>query len=460
MRLFGLTVARTKTLIPVPSNANGVPGGTWFSVIREGFTGAWQRNIVTESTPNLLAFSAVHACVNLIASDIAKLRIKLMRQKPNGIWAEITEDSPFWSVLRKPNEFQTRVQFLIAWFVSKLLYGNTFVYKYRDTRGIVSEMYVLDPRLVTPLVTDSGDVYYQLRRDNLSGVVVDTTVPASEIIHDRALTLWHPLVGVSPITACAMSATQGLKIQNNSSKFFANMSRPSGHLTAPGNIPDATAQRIKDEFEGRFGGENIGKTLVTGDGMKYEPLSIPAEDAQLIEQLRWTVEDVARCFGIPLYKLGLAQPPASSIPVLNQDYYSQTLQIHIEAMEILLDEGLSLPTGPIAYGTELDLDGLLRMDPISRAERDNKEIGAGKLAPNEARRRDNLDPAEGGDTPYMQQQNYSLAALAKRDSQEDPFTTVKPQALPAPPEPDKSATTDETVAEKLTERLIDKFRHA
>jgi phage portal protein BeeE len=47
----------------------------------------------------------------------------------------------------------------------------------------------------------------------------------------------------------------------------------------------------------------LGRLWVSGDGLKYEPMTIPAQEAQLIEQLKWTVEDVARCFHVPLYKI-------------------------------------------------------------------------------------------------------------------------------------------------------------
>jgi len=465
MELFGMTVGRTKSLVPVPSRHS-----SWLSVIRESFSGAWQKGVEVMSQENLLAFSAVFACVSLISDDISKLRIRLMQLDPiDGIWQEEGSGSPFAPVMRKPNRYQTRIQFLSSWIISKLLHGNTYILKERDKRGVVIALYILDPRLVTVLVADSGDVYYQLNRDPLSELLVPVTIPASEIIHDRMMTLWHPLVGVSPISACGNSATQGLKIQSNSAKFFENMSRPSGQLTAPGPITDENAARLKKHFEENLSGENIGRLLVTGDGLKYEPMTIPANDAQLIEQLRWTVEDVARCFKVPLYKLGVGQPLTSNIGALNQDYYSQCLQSHIESLEILIDEGLALPS---YLGTELELEGLLRMDPMSRADRNAKAIGAGYLSPNEARFSENLEPAEGGETPYLQQQNFSLAALAKRDAQKDPFAPAggapAPAADPALPVADVSLLSapadagsaddvgDEQVA-KLAEILIAKF---
>jgi HK97 family phage portal protein len=431
MRLLGFEISRANrgelaakeqlTLLPVRSYSS------WFGNIMESFPGAWQRNIVAESRENILRFSAVYACVTRIAGDIAKLRLMLMARERTGIWTEIDYNSPFFPVLAKPNRYQTRVQFIRHWVTSKLLHGNTYVLKERDGRGMVSAMYVLDPLRVTPLVGEDGSVFYRLQSDYLSGLTEENgqiTVPASEIIHDRMNPLWHPLVGVSPIYACGAAATQGIRIQANSARFFENMSMPSGQLTAPGTIEDATALRLKQEFETKFSGNNIGRFFVSGDGLKYERITMPAVDAQLIEQQRWTVDDVARAFHMPLHKIGAGAQNSRSnltnVGQLNQEYYNETLQDPIEEAEALLDEGLELPS----YLTvEFDLDGLLRMDPLSRAETASKYVQAGVLAPNEARLKENLPPAAGGDTPYLQQQNYSLAALAKRDARDDPFAT-------------------------------------
>lgn len=436
MKLFGLQISREKGLSPV-YQSGGMFGGMWGSV-REPFAGAWQRNITAETRQNLLAFSAVYACVSLIADDIAKLRIKLMEQDGDGIWSEVRRDSPFVPILTKPNRYQTRIQFLCRWIVSKLLHGNTYVYKARnDLRGLVTALYVLDPRLVTPLVADDGSVWYQINQDNLNDVETGITVPASEIIHDRCVTLFHPLIGVSPIFACGASATQGIRIQANSETFFANRSMPGGQLTAPGKIENPTAERLKAEFESRFSGSNFGRIFVAGDGLKFEPISMPAVDAQLIEQLKWTVEDVARCFRVPLYKIAAGSGEKfANMAQSNQEYYAQTLQTNIEAIELLLDEGLGLiDVAGKTYGTELDLEGLLRMDPVSRATRNKEAISAGYLKPNEARASENLKPVDGGDTSYLQQQNYSLAALAKRDDSADPFKTNTPAPTPAANDP-------------------------
>ncbi len=417
MRLFGFEIAKVKqqALSVVPS----VRG--WLSVIGESYPGAWQRNVVVDAPRNILAFSAVYACVTGIASDVSKLRPRIVEEDDDGICTEIQSPS-FSPVLRKPNHYQTRIQFWRWWIISKLLWGNSYALKERDARGVVVALYLLDPQRVTPLVADSGDVYYQLDQDNLSGLQQSVTVPAREIIHDRMPELWHPLVGVSPIYACATSATMGNRIQNNSTDFFQKMSRPSGILTSPGTISDEEALKMKMQWEENYGGTNTGRTAVLGGGLKYEAMAIPAEQAQLIEQLKWTVEDVARCFHYPVYKLGGPVPVGSSVEVLNQNYYSECLQSLFESAELCMDEGLALPP---TYYTEFDLDGLLRMDTAAQVKALAEEVGAGIASPDEARAKRNRKPVPGGKYPYLQQQNFSLEALARRDAQEDPFKTAE-----------------------------------
>lgn len=410
LTVFGALANGTRktagSLSPVNSR-----GGGWWPVVREPFTGAWQRNLEIEPHDSILTFSAVYACISLISADISKLPLALKRRQQDGTWSEVM-NSPLAPVLRKPNRFQTRMQFIENWVTSKLVHGNTYVLKQRDNRRVVVALYVLDAARVTPLVAPDGSVYYRLCEDNLAGAGRDVTVPASEIIHDRLTPLFHPLVGVSPIRACGVSATQGMRIQTNAARFFENMSRPSGVLEAPGAISDETANRLKDYWEQHYRGSNVGSLAVLGDGLKYAPMTIPAHDAQLIEQLKWTVEDVARCFHVPLHMIGAGQGPTyNNVEALTLSYYQQTLQSFIENIEALLDEGLGLAND---QGVEMDVDAILRMDAVSRADANEKAIRAGYLAPNEARLRDNLPPVAGGDAPFMQQQNWSLEQLARR----------------------------------------------
>jgi phage portal protein BeeE len=157
---------------------------------------------------------------------------------------------------------------------------------------------------------------------------------------------------------------------------------------------------------------------------------------------------VCSAFGVPAYMVGVGDPPAyNNIEALNTQYYTQCLQKYFEAIELLFDEGLGLVDTPSRWlGTEFDLDDLLRMDTMALIESIDKAVKAGAMKPNEGRKKLNYGPVEGGDACYLQQQNYSLAALAKRDAKEDPFGKIAPPGAPQLPKPANDDASDEEAA--------------
>ena len=439
---------RKDAVIPALHGISGDSRG-WWPIIRESFTGAWQRNIEIEFD-SVLAYHAVFACTTLIANDFGKLANVLYEwDETDRIWLE-TESPAFSPVLRKPNKYQTHIQYKEWYMMSKLLRGNVYVLKVRDQRGLVVEKYVLSPDRTKPLVTPDGSVYYQLGADNLTNGEIDEerVVPASEIIHDRINCIYHPLVGESPIFACGLAAMQGLAIQKNSTRFFGGMSRPSGILTAPGHIKKATAERLKEHWTANYGGENYGKVAVLGDDLKYQPISVSAEDAQLIEQFQLTAKIICSTFHVPPFKIGLEPIPATSAELANQIYYDDCLSSHIEQYEAVTDEALGIGRGRKTadgktYGVGLDLDGLLRMDSKTQTDVLVAQTQGGLRSPDEGRQKLDLPSVPGGKYPYLQQQNYNLMALEKRDAQADPFSTGQaPAALPAPTAPDDDEPDD------------------
>lgn len=400
---------------------SGVDSGRgWITLFRSDL--GWQ-NDTKITQDEAIACSPVYSCVTLIASDIGKICLRLM-SLDNGIWVETTSPA-FSPVLRKPNHYQTRQQFIETWVISKLLHGNAYILKVRDGRGVVVALYVLDPNRVTPLVAPNGAVYYQLQRDDLSKLPNDMpAIPASEIIHDRMECLFHPLVGISPLFAALLSAKQVLRIQQNSERFFRNQSRPGGMLTAPDTIDDETAARLKAEFEKNFSGENMGRLFVGGDGLEYKPLADSAVNAQLVEQLKLSAEQVCSAFHVPAYMIGAGPIPSyNNVQALSTQYFSQCLQKLYNAIEDLLDDGLGLSFS--GYRIEFDIDDLLRMDSSAQAEVLTKMVGGSIMTPNEARRKFNLAPLTGGDTVYLQHQQYGIEAIAERDA-DKPFSKPVP----------------------------------
>lgn len=408
MKIFGFEITLKKALTAVTDWRQG------WHVIHEPYTGAWQKNDELKRG-DLTCYPALYACLNRISQDIGKLPFSL-RQLNEDVWREKT--NPAWSpVLRKPNGYQTAQQFRESWILSKLIDGNTFVLKQRDNRGVVTALYVLDPCRVTPMISEAGRVFYQLNYSIANNLLPESypaqqlTVPAIDVIHDRINPFHHQLLGVPPLCAAALAAGKNLKILRNSSKFFDNGANPGGLISGPAGLNEADAADLKKYWNENFQGDNTGKVAVIGADLKFTPFAFKAADSQLVEQMRYSDEQICQPFGIPPFKIGIGSIPAGlGVDAINLLYHEDALSGHIEAMENLLDEALALPAD---WGIWLDTAPLFRMDEGKKADVATKLVGGGVETPNEGRRRFDLPPLEGGDTVYMQQQDFPLDQVRK-----------------------------------------------
>lgn len=445
MKLFGFNIAREKR---APDSLSTVDGGWrngWRRIL-EPFSGAWQQN-ASEKRGDLITYPTLYACIMRIATDIGKLPAGLRRRTPDGIWVPDTNPA-YDPVLRKPNGFQTANQFREYWLITKVVQGNAYILKRRDARNVVTDLYVLDPERVLPMVSNAGEVYYQLQTDALntlpdgypaSGLIV----PASEIIHDRCITIHHPLIGVPPLAAAHWPALKNMKIMRSATEFFANNAQPGGILTAPAGMTDDDAKDVKAYWDANFSGSNAGRVAIIGADMKFTPFAMKSIDSQMVEQMRYSDEQICQPFGIPPFMVGIGTIPSGlGVDGVYQLYYQNALQTHIEHMEVLLDEGLGIKA---PLGVELDLEPLLRMDEAKRADVEAKLVGGKIKTPDEGRKRFNLASTGGGDTLWGQNQDYPLGMLADR-KEWDP--AMQPPAPPAPaPEPAPEPQEDPAIAE-------------
>ena len=441
MKILGFSITREKAIGPQMSPVRGWRG--IFGSIMEPFAGAWQRNI-EEKRADLLTYPTLFGVIYRISSDIGKLPYCLMTEQESGI-SRKTESSSYSPVLGKPNNYQTAAQFRESWMLSKLLAGNTYILKRRDARNVVTDLYVLDPERVMPMVSDAGEVYYQLQTDSLNTLPVGypadrLIVPASEIIHDRCMTLHHPLIGVPPLAAAYWPALKNMKIMRSATEFFANNAQPGGILTAPAGMSEDDAKAVQAYWASNFSGNNAGKVAIIGADMKFTPFAMKSIDSQMVEQMRYSDEQICQPFGVPPFMVGIGTIPSGlGVDGVYQLYYQNALQTHIEHMEALLQEGLKVAK---PYEIEMDLEPLLRMDEAKRAEVESKLVGGKIKMPNEGRARFNLPPTPGGDTLWGQNQDYPLGMLANR-MEWDP--AMQPPAPPAPPATDSAP--DPTIVE-------------
>jgi len=425
---YELSLSKVASAAPVSTGRDG-----WWPIIREPYTGAWQRN-ESITAQAALGNPSVFGCVSAISADIAKIAPPLLLEADDdGFWTETT-NSAYTPVLRTPNRYQTAQQFHEQVVLGLLLHGNAYLLKTRDARGVVDALYALDPARVKVLVAPDGSVYYELQPNDLAGIVpADTPMiaPAREIIHVRINCFFHQLMGVSPLYAVAGAVSQAQAIESSSTGFFANGGRSPFALVAPTKLDPLSAERVKDQAI-KFKSSG---TMILELGMQIVPMPTSAADTQLIAQLGWTEETIAKCFRYPISLLNSAKQPPYANAEASQLQYKSCLEPYMVSIANGLTAGLELP---LYLKVEFDDTLLSWMDTATRTKAAQTAIVSG-MSPNEVRYTYyGLGPVPGGELPYLQQQNWPVSQLADRT----------PTPPPVPPTEEAIAATVGDLAEE------------
>ena len=423
-----------------------IPGGRWHRLV-DRTPGDWQRRVRADRE-DILQVPAAFAAQGLISQDVAKLTQRLLKWNARAEVYERASIDHIDDLLIRPNSYQNILQFTESWMQSKLSSGNTYALKGR-LKGKVRALYILDPFRVKPMVSPGGSVFYALYPDNLAGQREAEIVPASEIIHDRFNTLYHPLVGVSPLHPASLVAALGIEIMERAGRFWRNGAMPGGALVIPGELTAEEVQTHKEAWSANYGDDNLGKTAILSGGMDYKPFAHNNKDSQLAEQLKLTREELATCYRVPLYKLNAAATPAAANGgQLDQEYYSNCLQTHVVNYEMAMTLGLELPKD---HWIDCDESDMLRMDPLTKAQVMKERVTGGWWTLNEARREDNKPPLAGGNDLLVQEQYWPSAAVA------NPARGVPTKTASPPPEKALPAANDDDGDDDATERALAVF---
>lgn len=397
----------------------------------------WMQSGMDVAGPGRKATSApVEAAISLVSNDIGTLALRYMQENSDGTVTEVL-NSPISRVLKKPNEYQSKTDFIVQVLRSVFLYGNAYIFIDRDSRGQPRALYPLRDGKVTPSILPDGSVFYGVQLTELErgerALTEPMLVPASDIIHHRVLTTAHPLLGVSPLYSLGATATLNSAIAENMSRFHANSSRPGGILSIPGGLKQEARERLRQEFSKAFNGDQAGKTMVLDFDTKFEQMAYTAQESSVKELLQYTVEEVCRALRIPRHLMMLEGGAQVSVESGMRTYHSSCLRPLIEALENRFDDAFEL------HGTgryiEFKIDDLFRAETDRRVESLTKGVQGGLFTVNEARRMEHLPPVDGGDAAFLQRQMTPVNLLSEIAALEAKPPEPAPVAPPVVNEP-------------------------
>jgi len=335
--------------------------------------------------------TAVYACVRILAEAVASLPLHVYRYNPDGGKERVPYHPLYYLLHDEPNSEMTSFVFRETLMSHLLLWGNAYAQIIRDGSGRVLELYPLLPDRMDVDRTTNGEIYYTYRCD--MGEII--TLRRDEVLHIPGLG-FDGLIGYSPIAMAKNAVGMALATEEYGAKFFANGANPGGVLEHPGTIKDI--KRVKDSWNAAYQGtDNAHKVAVLEEGMKFQSIGIPPEQAQFLQTRKFQINEIARVFRIPPHMVGdLEKSSFSNIEQQSLEFVKYTLDPWVIRWEQSLQQALILPSEKSKVFIKFNVDGLLRGDYKSRMDGYSTGIQNGFMSPDDVRHLEDMNPIPGG----------------------------------------------------------------
>ncbi|CAB4220413.1 COG4695 Phage-related protein [uncultured Caudovirales phage] len=332
--------------------------------------------------------SAVLSCVRVLAETVAGLPFITYRRTANGRERD-TSLSIFQLLQARPNRYQTAFEFREMMMAHCLLRGNAYAQKVLDNRGNVTELVPLNPTRVTPILTLTGDVVYEVKTLNYETI----NLRAEDVFHLKGLAT-DGIVGVSPIGYARETVGLALAAEEFGARLFANDAKPGGILEHPGKLSDEAHNRLKQSWQTAHSGlQNAHKVAVLEEGMRWQRIGVSNTDSQFIESRKFQIEEIARIFRVPPHLIGhLEHATFSNIEHQALDFVQHTLLPWLRRWEQAITSRLFSDGERQTHYCEFLIEGLLRGDTQSRYSAYAVGRQWGWLSADDVRRLENMEP--------------------------------------------------------------------
>ena len=364
-------------------------------------------NVDSESA---IRMATVYSCVRLLCDTVSSLPVgAYVRRGRNRLpYAVVYGETPAW--VNKPNPETTRLEFYEQIVSSFKLEGNAYVLTVRDDMGDVVEVYVIDPRNVRiERMSPTEPLIYFVKIKDSQGIY-EQKLTDKEVLHIPEFRLPGQRYGLSPISACRTTIGSAMAADTYAASYFGNAANPGGVITVQGELTEEQASDIGRDWNiNHTGPYRAGKIGILSGGATFTPLQINAQDAQLLDTRRFSVEEIARIFRVPLSLLGHPVAGAmsfASVEAQNLSFVQHSLRPILERIEQSLSTLLPESDGFIRF----NLDALLRGTTLERYDAYTKGLREGFLSLNDVRATEDLSPlGDSGDQYRVPLQNIDAA---------------------------------------------------
>lgn len=367
--------------------------------------------------------SVVFACVRILSETLASVPCHVYERHDRG--KNRASDHPLYFILHSQfnpevsafSGFETMQGHLSTW-------GNAYAEIEWSKDGQVKNLWLLRPDRTYPERSNGKIVYRTII--NSKGFVL----PKHRVFHVAALG-FDGLVGYSPIDLARQSIGLSAGAEKYGSKFFANNARPGGYLRHPGKLSESAQERMVKSWESRHSGlDNVNRLAVLEEGMEFQTVGIPPQDAQMLQTRKFQVAEIARWYRMPLHKIQeMENSTYSNIEQQAIEFLQDTMLPWFRRWESAIKTQLLSPLERQQYFAEFLMESLLRGDTKARYEAYSVARQWGWMSANDIREKenDNLLPDEQGNI-YLVPMNMVPASHLVGGLAED-MTRNIPQAI-------------------------------
>jgi HK97 family phage portal protein len=402
----------------------------------------------------------VYSCVRIKAESFGQLPMKLYRT--DGVSKiEIFSGREHQIFTQKPNPYQTWQDFNEQYTTSLELLGKFSAEVKRNKYGNVYELVPFKHQAqVDTHMDDDGNVYYTYTTNDHKGKRTTQTYLPTDILFIRTFTL-DGINGISTISQCALAIGTAIAGERHAGSLFENGAMPMGVLQTDDTFDDeAATQRLRQQWnEMHSGSKNSGKTAILEGGLTYNPITMTAVDAQLLEQRKFSREQIASMFRVPLHLLQASTGMKyANVEQNNISFFRDALMPLAQKLENHINQFL-----PKNHIVKMDEKSFVRGDRAATIASVEREIKSGVLSINEARSKFGYAVIDGGDVYAIKTNNLTfgkwedlpdiqaaeLAAAAKKTN--PPSTEEDPDDDDPEKDPDEEDPTEKPKKEQSDE---------
>jgi HK97 family phage portal protein len=363
-------------------------------------------------TPEIaMTFSAVFAAHKILAESTAMLPLFLLKRlDPRG--KEQATKHPLYNVLHDVANPEMDSYLVRETMTNQMVgWGRAYAKIDYDQNGQVKALWPIPSARVTN------------RRDKNLQLVFDVAMPDG----GKKTYQWYEMYflrglsadGINTYTPIALQK-QGIGLALAAEGFgaalFGNGARPQGVLTHPGSLKEKAQKNILDSWNDVYRG--VGKSnqiALLEEGMKFENIGVPPEDAQFLQTRQFQVEEIARWYRIPNMMLNMtgANSTYASVEAFGLQFYTYTLYPWLVRWEKSVSMQLLLERERKRLVAEHQMAAILRGDTTSRYASYGTGRQWGWLSVNDIRYFENMNPVEGGDTYLTPSNMMDVSAPAK-----------------------------------------------